>query len=618
MPQDIRLTDGQFSFSGGVQSDASRQKRTAQLTDGVLPNQLAWGVNCVMRGGKIGQRPALDPLVQNAPWSGLYQGGIIYEPDFADQFLLLAIGGQIYKVRVDADNSITNLSSVFGFSMPADLTHFFIRQSEMFAVIQCGDLSTLPLFYDAGVPTLRPELLRRSAGIVNPGVSDPDNELPAAGPMSFYAQRMWYAYNRGYAAGDISGSTFSGSAPFGFRDSVIKVTENPVAYAGDGFGVPTTAGNIRALDFASNIDSSLGDAQLFVFTRRAVYSCVAPITRDDWTAATNSLQPLQKLILDQGGSYGDRSVVKVNGDMFFQSPPNGDVRSIQATLRYQQQWGYVPLSNNINRLTAVNNRSLLSGATGINFDNRLLMSALPVMTPSGIAHKALSSLDFDIISTLEERRPPAWEGAWDFSGGPFIMDLFSGDFGGRQRAFAVVWSDQRQAIEVWEIRPDILFDSGENRITREIEFPSFTFNDVRQLKDLETGVLWLENIRGTVNLELFYRPDGFGCWYPWFADKVCAAKNCAEQVDNPCLDTGYPLPDFCSLDGIPIRFPVPVSPPGTPNATGNYRPANIGYSFQLKLRVKGACDVRGVVLYSKPRFETSFYGISLNSTPSGL
>lgn len=612
----IRLVDAQFSFSQGVQSDSPRQKRSAQIADGVLPNQLSWGINCNMRGGPIGQRPTVQPVVQGATWSGLYQGGLLYSPDFSDPFLVLCIGGRIYKIRVDTDNAITDLSSAYGPTLPSDIPKFFLTQSEMFAIIQTGDFVTKPLFYDSGVEGgVRNETFRQSNGLLFPGVNNPANELVAAGPMDYYAQRTWYAFNRAYAASDIVGSKFSGTAAYNFRDSVLKLTENPIAYSGDGFGVPTTAGNIRALAHAANLDSSLGDAQLFVFTRRAVYSCVAPVTRNNWTAATNSTQPLQKIVLDQGGSYGDRCVVKVNGDMFFPSPPDGNIRSIQAALRYQQQWGYVPLSNNINRCLQFNDRSLLSFSTGINFDNRLLMSELPKMTPAGVGHQAIAPLDFDIISTLEERRPPAWEGVWDFSGGPTILQLFEGDFGGRQRAFAVVWSDKNSQIEVWEIRPDLRFDNGENRVTREIEFPSYTFNNVLQQKELESGMLWVDEVRGTVDIEAFWRPDGVGCFEPWFATQICAGKDCRELVENACLDTGYPVPDFCALDGIPITFPKPVSPQCAPNATGKPRPANIGYSFQVKLRIKGWMRIRGLVLYALPRETPSFYGISCLNGP---
>src|SRR5437667_1242466 len=170
-----RLTDGQLDFSGGVNSFVPRTKKTAQIPNGVGPNQLHWGINVSMRGGGIGQRPVLQPLVQHVPWSGLYQGGMLYEPDVTDPILILLIGGRVYRIRVDTDNSVTDLSTKFGLTMPSDQPHGFFKQAEMFGVIQAGDYKTLPLFYDFGVEGVRPETLRRSHGVVSTGVSSPAN-----------------------------------------------------------------------------------------------------------------------------------------------------------------------------------------------------------------------------------------------------------------------------------------------------------------------------------------------------------------------------------------------------------------------------------------------------------
>ena len=105
-------------------------------------------------------------------------------------------------------------------------------------------------------------------------------ELPAAGPMVYYQGRIWYAYYRSYTAGDIVGgpSGIPGHR-ISMRDSILKVTENPLAIGGDGFAVPTQAGNIRALQYAANIDKALGEGTLYVFTRKQIYALDVPISR---------------------------------------------------------------------------------------------------------------------------------------------------------------------------------------------------------------------------------------------------------------------------------------------------------------------------------------------------
>ena len=611
MPNDgngLRRTDGQFSWLGGVNSDLPRTKRIpGVLDDGLAQNQASWMINCSVRGGGIGQRPVLQPLVQGIPWSGRFQGKFLYQPDYGMPIMIVAVGGRIYRVRVDTDNSVVDLTAAYSAPvLPVDAEHFFFAQAEMFLVIQVGDYVTNPLFYDFGAEGIRPETLRQSNGFI--GVANAGNEIPPAGPMKYYAQRLWYAFARGYAAGDIAVNKTSGTAAYDYRDSVLKVTENIVAYSGDSFLIPISAGDIRALDFAANIDSQLGEAQLYVFTRKAVFTCLAPVTRTAWVATTLDAQPLQKVALDKGGTYSDRSVVKVNGDLFFQSPPNGDIRSLQTATKEWGNWGSVPLSNNVNRALVFNDRALLRHASGILYDNILLETTLPVNIPSiGIGHQGVIALDFDTISTLGERHPPSWQGLFDVSGGPYIMQMTDGDFGGRERAFAVVWSLARLALEIWEIRNDLRFENGENRVQRVIEFPAYAFGDPLELKKLDSGELWFDKMLGAVDYTVEFRPDSYGCWQPWHKGKLCAAKNCVEDQNDPCPDTGYPLDPYCEQDAIPVVLPHPPSPICI---TQNSRPSDWGYQFQMKLTIKGWARLRGVVMYALAKDRPPYQGLA--------
>lgn len=598
------LRDGTVDFSGGVSADNNKTIASPVVPYGVPRNAVSWSINCTTRGGALGQRPGNTPLIQGAPWPKInYQGGLLYQPDFSDPFLLLLINGHLWKARVDTDNSVSDLSAFYGPTLPVTEKAYF-EQAEMFAVIQCGDLTTNPLFYTSGIegiPT-RPEVLRSSLGFIS--VGNVANEIPPAGPMDYWANRLWYAFGRQYCAADIVSNLSSGHAGYDYRDSVLHVTENPVAKGGDGFTVPTMAGDIRALSHTSNIDTSLGQSPLFVFTRRSVYTCEAPVTRADWTAADNDHQPLQKLLLAQGGTYSDRSVVAVNSDLFFQSPPNGDIRSVAVSVRNDRDWGNVPLSRNVNRALVQNDRSMMRFATGIQFDNRLHQATLPILTPAGVAFQGILPLNFDVISTLEEKRPPAWEG---ISQGLFTLQLFEGDFGGRQRAFAVVWSAINSAIEVWEITSDNRFDGGnaQNRVTRVVETAAYNAGQPFTLKELETCELWIDGILGTVDFEVWYRPDAWSCWVPWHAFQICAAKDCRELTDNPCDDLGYPEEPFCEQDRTTLMMPKPK--PECINS--NNRPSTWGYQFQIKLRLRGWCRIRGILLHMLPRYKEPFLKI---------
>lgn len=597
----LRIIDGTVDFSGGVQSATVKTKRTEAHPSGIAENQIAWAINSTMRGGGVFPRFGWEPRVQNAPWSGIYQGGFMYQPDFGDPIQLVLIGGRLYRIRVDTDFSVTDLSALYGLTMPADAPQAYFEQAEMFCVIQAGDLITNPLFYDFGVEGVRPETLRRSNGFV--GVNDPTNEIPPAGPMSYYQNRLWYAIGGQYIAGDIVRNLSSGTAPYDYRDSVLHVTENPVATRGDGFIVPTSAGNIRALKWAANLDTALGQTNLYVFTRNTVFACNAPITRADWIAATNDNQPLQTVALAGGGCYAERSVVAVNGDLYWLAPPNGDVRSLQASLRYFHQPGQVPISRNVDRAIQFNNRELMRFGTGILFDNRLLESCLPVTTPVGVAWRSLLPLDFDLISTLEQRLPPAWEGVLE---GVYILQLFQGEFGGVQKAFAMVWSQLEGNIQLWQFtttsRTDTSVFGSPARIQWSIETPAYSFRNPYQLKQLETMELWLDRLAGTVDFTVEYRPDQAPCWIPWATWQECAAADCSQEFDSPCASSGYPLAPFCDSFRATRTLPKPVAQ--CISAVG--RPSDVGYMFQVRLTVHGWCRVRGLLLHAIPLTKRPF------------
>jgi hypothetical protein len=593
---DLRLYDGQLDFSGGINAGKVTTIASQNFPNGLRRDQLSWLNNATVRGGGITQRTTWKPVIQNVSWPGLFQGAFMHRPDFADPHILLAIGGKLYAARVDTDNSVEALSDSFGLFMPATEPQSYFAQAEQFTVWQCGDLVTNPIFYwrdNAGNAQMR-----RSNGFI--GIANAGNEIPPAGPMDYHANRLWYAIGRRYIAGDIVNNHTSGTAPFIWRDSVLKVTENPIANAGDGFSTPTNTGNIRALKHTSFLDTSLGQSPLFVFTRNTVYLCDAPVTRTDWTAAGYDKMPLQRIALAQGGTYAERSVVPVNDDLFFNSAPNGDIRSMEMSVRNFHELGNVPISRNENRILRFNDRALLRFASGMQFDNRLWQTTLPVSTPVGTAFRAIMPLDFDIISTLEERLPPAWEGMYE---GLQILQILEGDFGGLQRAFAIVVSQITGNIDIWEFTQYDRFENGDNRVTWVIEFPAYTWGNPNGLKELTGGSLWVDKLFGTVEFILQYRPDQHPCWIDWHAWKQCAARDCSEDPDSISCPQ-YPSQPYCEEFEPDMEFPVPPVV-----CVRKSRPSNIGFQFQCRLIIKGWTRVRGFLLHAQPRWKGPYQNI---------
>lgn len=420
------------------------------------------------------------------------------------------------------------------------------------------------------------------------------NEIPAATAMDYYAGRLWYSIGRVVAAGDIIYGP-SGTAAYNFADSVLRVTENPLAIGGDGFEVPSQDGNITAIKHGGAIDAALGQGRLFLFTRKAVYGLQVPVNRQDWIDAGAQNQPLMTIVQLVNGAVNDWSVVSVNGDLYYQSLEPG-IRSLDQSVRYFSQPGNRKLSANEQRVLRFNDRSLLYAASGIYFDSRLWQTSLPRETPQGVVHDAIIPLDFMPISTFQQERKPNWEGMYE---GVPILQMAVADFGGMERAFAAAVGLDN-SIELWELtnssRFDFSTDSNEaNRVEWYLETPAFTWSQTigeLELKKLVSGEMWVDKLFGTVLFGVDYRPDSATCWLPWIEWKECSPKNTAETVGLP---DDYPV-NLGDCYKTTMIFPKP-DPECAP--CNNNRPANIGLQFQLRIRIKGWCRIRGVWLWAE-------------------
>lgn len=593
----LHFVDGSMDFSGGIDSVKTPTVASQIAPGGLARNQLAWLNNGGVRDGGILQRYGWKRIGQIHDGSAYYQGGMMYTPTSADPYLLLLIGGELIQFRPDFPAPV-NLSAAFGLANPATPPHAFFVQAESFAIIQAGDAVTLPLFWNDTT-------LWRSKGITTIGVAPGTpgiNEIPAAGSMDYYQGRLWYARGRRYAAGDIVGGQ-SGTLANQYTDSVLNVTENPLVIGGDGFTVPDSAGNIRALFHNANINSQLGEGQLFIGTRKAIYAQAVPITRNDWIQATGNNEPKQTVVQLINGPVNDRSIVKVNGDIFYQTLDPA-ISSLFASVRNFGQWGNRSISANEQRLLNFVDRSLMIGSSGILFNNRMLQATLPKVLPQGIVNQAVVPMDFIPVSSFNTSAAPVWEGMHE---GLDVLQMFVGDFGGRERAFAVVVSRRNSAIELYEITDYLRTDEnidGEARVTWVIEFPAYTWGKEFELKKLIAAELWIDRMAGTVEFHMEWRPDSDPCWKTWKKWTSCSAKNSCENVMNPIC---YPLIPQCESYRSTIMLP---KPPLECQSLGN-RPSHIGYQFQPRLTIKGFCRIRGLLLHAE-QYERPLYSQIVN------
>lgn len=621
---DALMIDGSFDWSGGVDSSKVTTIASDLNPNGLKRNQLAWLNNATVRSSGILQSPGWQPIKRLLDAGGYWQGGFIYEPDGANPYLVCQVSGRIYQALLEQPFTITDLSAVFGLVNPADpniAEMAWFCQGENYLIIQAGDFytqpnlhpagslnaygqalaigtSTLPLIWNGGT-------LRRSRGITSlvPAIAPNINEIPGATCMDYYGGRIWYAQARAFMGGDMVGGP-SGNAVNFRRDAILNVTENPLCFGGDGFTVPTNAGNIRALKHSANINASLGEGQFYIFTRKAVYTLTVPVTRNDWINADVNNQPDLLIVQLVNGAVGDRCVVPVNGDLYYQSLDPA-IRSLKRAVQGFEQPGNTAISQNEQRALQLNDRSLMRFSSGVQFDMRLLNAILPRMAADGVnvVHDALAVLDFDQVTNFEEQKPPVWEGVRD---GFQVLQLFEGDFGGLQRGFAVAISDLDGAMVIWEMTTASRTQNGDNRVTWNVETPHFTWSQAGQefrLKQLSGGKLWVDKVAGTVEMTVYYRVDADPCWRFWHKCQFCASR-CEDLYDSPIL--AYP----CEPKREGYAYTTTLPEPPLPKCDSmNVRPTTVGYQFQVKFLFKGWCRVRGIMLHALRREEEQYSGI---------
>lgn len=551
----LRLSDGYISSEGGIDSGRSPNLLAA--------NQWAFAINATFRGGWPTPRPGYRKIILNfeddedlqaAFEDGRFQVAGDYNPDDGSGSLINMVSGRVFRINL----TNTQTFPVQEISIPGDLNNptryqAWCCQGENFFIIEDGQ--TKPFIYNGASA--------RRAG---------PREIPVGNQIVYYMGRLWVARGREYVGGDIVFGP-NGTPGLNFRDSMLKFEENTFLNEGGAFNVPVQAGNITAMKPIANINTVLGQGELIIYTENSVFANLVPQDRAVWKNTTN---PIQRIVRLANGTYSQNAVVNVNEDLFDRSD-NG-IGSLAFSVRNAGQWGNTPISNEMNRILLADSRDFLKYASGVEFDNRLLMTASPGFSQDhGVYHRCLVSLDFDLITSMHQRLPPAWEGIWT---GLRILQLVTVKHFGVKRCFAYVLNADDK-IELWEITKDDRFDNNGDdvRIQWSLESRSMDFGSKFDMKQLEAGDSFYDRLVGTANFDLKFRPDSHPCWVDWDSWEECAKYRLCEGEFGECPN----LPNYQEQYRPKRQF---VQPPDTMDPILKKMFRN-GYEFQVLLTITG-------------------------------
>lgn len=543
------VSDGFLSLEGGV--DAGRPP---SILD---ENQCARAINGTFRGGYFKCRPrakrlsfTTDDFTTTALEIDLFQGAGAYVDDDGNGAVLLSLNGHIYRFELDSpDPQGTRLSSNTVLNSPV-LEKAWFCQGESYCIIQDG----------------------QSRALVWDGLSltrTGDGQIPVGTRMTYGLGRLWVAQGRAYYGGDLVDSD-----PEKGRKSILYFTENEFLTEGGAFAVPTQSGEITGLAFTAQPDTASGEGSLMITTRTGIYQFAAPVDRDVWRVLE---QPLQRNALLNFGATSHESIAVVNGDLFFMAEDG--VRSFYFARRDFGGFGNTPVSGEVSKAVPGQDKELLSYASAVNFDNRLIMTAEPRRTLRGTVHGRMVVLDFHLVSNMRTKLAPAWDGEWTFDFEPFqilTVDTRKG------RRCIIVGIDENDLIGLWELLPDGRVDYGSDSPVMELHSRSFVFQSPTTKKRLQHAEFWLGNVRGAaINVDGWYKSDPSDCWVPWAR---------YTGTGQTCMST--PGIAACSIPTLTREANNPrVGFPPAPSSVDEDKceDRRDGYEFQVRLKFSAPC-----------------------------
>ncbi|MFY7696243.1 MAG: hypothetical protein ACOVQK_07825 [Cyanobium sp.] len=563
--------DGFLSCEGGV--DSGRDPS-------LLPaNMMAEATNTSFRGGIPKPRPGVKRInlayessaVEALFSGGLFQGAGGYVALDGSLYITLSISGEMISIPLGSSAiTATKLSLGTGVNdnSPVLRKAWFV-QADQYQIIQDGQ--SRPIIWDgAGV--------RRAYR----------NEVPTGGPMAYGLGRLWVGRGRDFVGGDI----IYGDPAFGTAN-VLRFTDNDVIAEGGAFTVPWQSGEVTGLSFSAKTDTASGEGSLMVFTANGVFEFDAPTDRTQWQ---NLQQPIQRFALLRNGAESHESITQVNGDLFFRSTDG--IRSFYFARRDWNTWANTPVSREVEPIMSHDDRGLLYWSSSINFDNRLITTTNPVATERGVVWRSCVALDFDLVSTIKQKVPPAWDGKWVLT--DRVLQLVTVQNIDGIRAF-VIGLDENDYIGIWEITRDEWTDDGAD-IQWELVTKSYQFDLPLTLKMLKSAEMWMSELSGNVAIDAFYKSDVKGCWSPWarWAQNFDVCKSVPNRAIG-CLPTLFSKPPVKTR----VALPEPEVDPTTVCGSLPY-PSTNGYEFQVRLKMTGHLKMRKLRVLADERFENEF------------
>lgn len=386
----------------------------------------------------------------------------------------------------------------------------------------------------------------------------------------------------------------SGTAGERNRDAILYTKENTYLTGGGFFTVPGGFGEIRFLKPVAILEKELGQGPVQVGTPEVLFALDLPVDRTTWQDLSNPILSVSQLT---NGGQSQTSAINVNGDLFYRAKDG--IRSFVLGQRdFASQWSNTPVSREMNRVLPKDDPTLLKYASGVVFDNRLLMTTSPVHSTRGTYHRGLVALDFDVLSSMRDKAPPSYDGVWV---GANTLQILKGDVEGDERCFEFVMTGDG-VIQLWELSREGKKDANNIPIKWTFEtadmFRSSDQYTQIDIKKLMNGELYVSDVQGRVDFKVFFKPDQHPCWVPWHNWFICQKESECVIDESNCVSR-----DVYKLT---YKHKMPFGQPTDDCDSNTESPYRIGRTFQVRVEVIGSCKIRGLRLMAVLQPEPAF------------
>jgi hypothetical protein len=206
----------------------------------------------------------------------------------------------------------------------------------------------------------------------------------------------------------------------------------------------------------------------------------------------------------------------------------------------------------------------------------------------------IAPLDFDTVGGTGQKMPPAWEGLWT---GLNFFQILTANIDGEERCF-VFHLNSSCNIQLWELTKDGKKDAGGSRIGCYIETPSYNFQNPLELKQLEYGEMWADELQGEVDFTVRYKPNQYPAWVDWSNWTECAKTESCNPAAGSCLTLKNYKPQYRSR----MRMPQPEDTCETTNGA----PMRNGYEFSSRIEWVGYARIKAFRMHAYPVVEEPY------------